>query len=367
MSEKKKQWKILHNLCNALISHKEPVSLIYFVTEACNAKCPHCFVEFKSRENELSLFEIEKISESCGNSLRNIALTGGEPFLRDDLFDIAKIWWTNSTIQSVSVTTNGSMPDRVYDFAKKCTEEKIPVSFFFSYDFIGEKHSEYRRLNNLHENVLTSYHNVVDNFPIHTAALNITISKENYQSAEQTYRYMRDELKISNINCTLVRGDKADILSNDERKGVIEVYKNIRKQMDLDFDSGKIGGYTKKNLTHIALNAKNKMLWKYVSKTFVENKFISPCCAGSLFGIILSDGSVYPCELLKNSMGNLRDFDFDFLKCWYSDNAKSVRQSLSKCFCTFECSWMMNIFSSPRYYFELGFNVVKNLLKRGRN
>ena len=126
----------MHNLCNALISHKEPVSLIYFVTEACNANCPHCFVEFKSRENELSLSEIEKISESCGNSLRNIALTGGEPFLRDDLFDIAKIWWKNSTIQSVSVTTNGSMPDRVYDFAKKCAEEKIPVSFFFSYDFM---------------------------------------------------------------------------------------------------------------------------------------------------------------------------------------------------------------------------------------
>lgn len=365
MANCKKKWNIPYNLCNALITHKEPVSLIFFVTEACNARCPHCFVNLKNRDNELSLDKIEKIAKTTGNALRNVALTGGEPFLRDDLFEIADIWWKNTTIQSISVSTNGSMPDRVYEFAKKCADKNIPVSFFFSYDFIGEKHSEYRRLNHLHENVMKSYHNIVDNFSCHTAALNITISPENYTTAEQTYCYMKDVLKVKNINCTLIRGEKAQGLSDEQRKGIITAYKNIQAQLDKDFDDGEITGYSGKSLTHIALNAKNKMQWKYVAKTFEENKFISPCCAGSLFGIILSDGTVCPCEILKNSFGNLKDFDYDFLKCWKSDEAKSLRRQLSKCFCTFECSWLMNIFSSPRYYFELLLNVLKNIRKNG--
>ena len=91
-SIKEKDWNFLFNLYNAFISHKQPVSLIQFVTERCNARCPHCFVDLKTQENELSLEQIEKISKTTGSALRNIALTGGEPFIRDDLFEIANIW-----------------------------------------------------------------------------------------------------------------------------------------------------------------------------------------------------------------------------------------------------------------------------------
>ena len=70
-----------------------PVYMVYFITDACNAKCKHCLLadgahpgwetptmEFKRKE--LSLEEIDKVTASMGKSLMFLLPTGGEPFLR---------------------------------------------------------------------------------------------------------------------------------------------------------------------------------------------------------------------------------------------------------------------------------------------
>ena len=154
---KKREWKILPNICNALITKQEPVSLTHFVTKKCNARCPHCFIDFDNNYEELNLENIEKIASSSGNCLANVALTGGEPFIRNDLFEIANIWYKNSTTKSIFIPTNGSMPDRLEKFLIQANKNNLPVSFCFSYDFIGEQHSEYRKIKDLHLKILESY------------------------------------------------------------------------------------------------------------------------------------------------------------------------------------------------------------------
>ena len=362
----KKKFPILKNLNNALITHKSPVYLIHFVTQRCNARCPHCFVDFKNGDNELTLEQIEKTASTTGGCLRNIALTGGEPFIRNDLFEIADIWYTNSTIQTISITTNGSMPQKIEDFALKAVKKDIPVSFFFSYNYIGEKHSSYRNLKDLHLNVIESY-KIIKSFKNKlNGTFQITVNPDNYDSAFETYKYMRDVLNIQNINCTMIRGEKAECLTPMRRDNIAAAYKQIAVQRDNDFDTGFISGFTDKSLTSLLLNAKNKMLWKYVLKTFNEKKYISPCHAGSLFGIIYANGDVAPCELLNKKEGNLKDYDFNLLKCLHNIEAEKIKKEIlcSKCHCTFECSWLINIFSSPRYYGELVYHILKNILRK---
>lgn len=362
----KPEWKILPNLYNALISHKEPVFLTQFVTQRCNAKCPHCFVDFTNGENELTTEQTEKIASSSGSCLRNISLTGGETFLREDLSEIAEIWYKNSAAKSIVVTTNGSMPSRIEKFAKYSAQRNLPVSFFISYDFIGEKHSEYRKLPKLHENVAESCRIIKSFGNKFNLTLQLTVTPDTYPTAFETYKYIRDELKISNINCTMIRGKKADIIEPETRKKLSETYKRIQLQSDYDFDNGILTGFGDKSLTSVLINAKNKMLWKYILKTFDEQKYISPCSAGSLFGIIYQNGDVFPCELLDRNIGNLKDFDYNFMKLWKSINAKKIRKEIicSKCFCTFECSWLSNIFSSPGYYPEILYNIIKNVKRK---
>jgi len=76
-----------------IINRAEP-RLDYVVlrlTNACNLRCRHCFVASGQPEpDELSLAEITRLFESLATfEPLVVVLTGGEPFVRRDVFDIA--------------------------------------------------------------------------------------------------------------------------------------------------------------------------------------------------------------------------------------------------------------------------------------
>ena len=248
-----KKWKFLPNIYNALVSHKYPLALIHYVTERCNARCPHCFVDFKTAEKELTLEKIEKIASTTGSCLRNISLTGGEPFLRDDLFEIADIWNSNSTIKSIVLTTNGSFPEKIERFCVQASRKNLPISFFISYDFIGEKHSEYRKIKDIHLKVIESCKIIQSYKDRFTNTLQLTLSQTNCNSAFETYKFIRDDLKIQNINCTMLRGENADNLVDSDRKNIAEMYKKIQLQREKDFDNNLIAGYNGNSFTSIII------------------------------------------------------------------------------------------------------------------
>lgn len=364
-----KKWKISSNLYNAFCSHSHPVYLINFITEKCNAKCPHCFVDFTKEVNELSLEAYEKIASTSGPCLRNVALTGGEPFLREDVFEIADIWFSNSTTQSVSITTNGSMPDRIEDFLLRANRKKRQIAFLFSYDFIGAEHSEYRKLKDLHLKVLESHNLVKKFYPQMSSTFQITINPDNYESIMDVYEYILNDLKIKNINCTLIRGKNVDCMDAQLKQNIGEAYKTIQTRIDNDFDKGVLEGFPRSSLTNTMLNTKNKIIWKDAYNTFMTNKFTVPCNAGSLLGVIYSNGDVSPCEVLSDKIGNIKDYDYDFAACWASNAAKKIRKNIcdNKCCCTYECALLINIFSSPRYYPQILKQTMKDFINRHFN
>ena len=95
-----------------------------------------CFIDFddpKTFKGELTLDEIDKLTKNLGKSLLNVNLTGGEPFARKDIVEIAKLYIKNSTVQSIYITTNGSLPDRVESFAKKLQILKKMLSLLFKF------------------------------------------------------------------------------------------------------------------------------------------------------------------------------------------------------------------------------------------
>ena len=66
-----------------------PKYLIHFVTNRCNARCHHCFIDFdintsnnrykdNTKDNELSLDEIHRFTSSFKGQLNHVNLTGGE-------------------------------------------------------------------------------------------------------------------------------------------------------------------------------------------------------------------------------------------------------------------------------------------------
>ena len=70
------------------------------------------------------------------------------------------------------------------------------------------------------------------------------------------------------------------------------------------------------------MNKKNQIVYDQIYSTSVKNEFISNCYAGSLFGVIQPNGDVSPCEILEDKFGNLRDYNYDFMKLWKKIKSK---------------------------------------------
>lgn len=89
---------------NGLLS----LELVYLeVTRSCNLNCIHCYNEAgKARENELNTDCFLKLISDLGEiGVLDLVLTGGEPFMRKDIFQI--IHWINENNMRFSIFTNG--------------------------------------------------------------------------------------------------------------------------------------------------------------------------------------------------------------------------------------------------------------------
>ena len=99
--------------------------------------------------------------------------------------------------------------------------------------------------------------------------------------------------------------------------------------------------------------------------SYLAPKFFTYCVAGSIFGVLKSDGTVYPCEILDKPLGNLKDYNFDFLKLWYDKKANDTRKWIkdTKCNCHWECIYTYNLISSPKYAAKIASKVITNKFK----
>lgn len=72
--------------------HFRPSLVSWNLTRKCNLKCPHCYMEGgTAEEHELSTDEcLDVIDEMQALGTEMVILTGGEPLLRRDIYEIAK-------------------------------------------------------------------------------------------------------------------------------------------------------------------------------------------------------------------------------------------------------------------------------------
>ena len=146
---------------------------------------------------------------------------------------------------------------------------------------------------------------------------------------------------------------------------IYDVYLKLTKMVQTDILTGKMEGY-KHNLQGLIMNSKNIIANQIFEKIYPNPQYVSHCPAGALFGVIGSDGMVYPCEILDKPLGNLRDYDLNFMALWKNQQTTEVKKFIkdTKCNCSYECAWSINVISNPMYIPKLMNNSVKQLWTR---
>ena len=89
------------------------------ITDVCNFKCGYCLpngyqVDKSDNRKFLHLDEIRRLAKALSElGVSKIRLTGGEPTVRKDFFDIVKTIKENSGIKKTVITTNGYHLDNI--------------------------------------------------------------------------------------------------------------------------------------------------------------------------------------------------------------------------------------------------------------
>ena len=331
-----------------------PEQVTLFVTNKCNASCKHCFA-WKELNNpaikDLSIDELDKISSTMDEFIY-LLIGGGEPFLREDIAEIIKVFYKNNNVLNVAISTNGTFPQRIINQVRRVLEfygNNLTINI--SFDGVGGIHDEIRGGKGIFEQAVTT-HNALKELKHEFSNLNVgiimTCMPFNQASLKQTYIWLKENLNPSSIVINFMRGD---IKEQEDSCSPIDIsyYNEISKMIEEDNLLRKVTGHHNFFLSNFNIASKTIMR-ETVSKTVEQDRFQTQCYAGLLNCVISNDGTVFPCEMLDKDLGNLRKSGYDFKSVWFSQKADEVRKYIkdSKCYCTEECNINMNILFNPK-------------------
>lgn len=327
-----------------LSSLETPAQLILYVTNRCNARCSHCFYWKEVAEGvkkELSLTQIERIAYSLKNPLSTLSLTGGEPFLRDDLFEICKCFIDINKTKKINIVTNGFLSEKIIAFVEKILSEcPIDLNVQISLDGLKETHDAIRKIAVFEKALATasglqSLSRKYRNFQV---TFQTTIIKQNLNELVDLGNFLQKQFPSVHHGFQFVRSPKFDVYQAD---------KEILSDLDLQTKNPLLSVEEMKTTLRAIRqfsNKQNLLLSSYVdvmNQNIIRMKeekipFVK-CLAGKYDAVVWPDGVVSMCEFTK-PFASLIDYDFNFYNLWKSRKADEMRQRIMNCFCTHTCN-----------------------------
>jgi len=332
-------FRILIKKLPSKIKHKSGIKMfIFFVTSKCNSKCNTCFYWGNlNNGNELDATQIEKIFNTLPRT-QCLLITGGEPFLRDDLEKILLLAAKQKNILSVAINTNGTCPDVIYKVMHNTVSARRDAKQYHlnvSLDGFSQTHNKIRGIP-CYDSAVSSLEKAVQlgrRFNGFNASVVTVISKENAGEVLDFAEYIYKNMDLYFHYFEIIRGEPktAGSLSLDEAE-VKNIYEGIISLQEKYF--------RKQGLLNVGAAAgRLRHMYKLQYDNFFKNKrWDISCLAGRNTFVVYEDGRLSPCELREPAL-EIRDFDFNIKKSLNSKKFKGAINSIrqDRCACTHGC------------------------------
>jgi MoaA/NifB/PqqE/SkfB family radical SAM enzyme len=319
-----------------------PAMLNILVTSVCDMRCTHCFFteqldDAPRKKLQMTTREIEKISETLGGNLGVLVLAGGEPFIRKDLPEIARAFHKNNKLESLYITSNGQIQKRIFPDITRILEEcpNLNVTMALGIDGLQPQHDAIRQKPGSWDIAIDTARQLQQmkrEYPRLDVQTCTCFMNSNQDAIFEWYDFLKYELKPDKINFNYIRPpvtDQKELLIDGAR------YAQLAEMIDEDSRRGAIKNhYAGDNGFFKA--ALDVYMHGLIAKTQKSQQAQLTCYAGTAGGVIYDEGTVSSCEILE-PVGNLREFDWDFQKLWFSGAMQSRREKAADgCFCTHE-------------------------------
>jgi AdoMet-dependent heme synthase len=277
-----------------------PYHVVWEVTTRCNLNCTHCYASsVASPQAELSTAEGKKLLDqiALNDELRMIVITGGEPLLRKDIFQI--IEYAGKLGFKIIFSTNGTLltPEMAKDLARLGV-----ANFSISLDgFTAACHESIRR-------VPGSFQKALDG--LKAAAQTKAVVQINFTAQQQNLAELPGVIDLSEslgVDILMI----FQSIPPRQARGAAEL--TAEQQTGL---MRTIAG-RQKNDRSLIIPVCCPEYWPWLKeqkkgllgKLFPQSSFAG-CGAGSGFSYIRFDGDVWPCNFIPVPAGNVRQTPF---------------------------------------------------------
>lgn len=313
--------KVILRTARNFILKDKPYFAHLTLTHRCNLKCRYCQITKGNPLEELSLEKTKEIIDILDNmGVAILSITGGEPLLRDDIYDM--IDYSKSKNIYVRLVSNGTLPIERYERLLKSKIDSISISL----DGIEGDDLPNSKIN---PKILETINFLYAHRKEKETSIFTLLHKDNEKNIKEILDYVKEKYPDLGIFVQPVVVGKGRLRVNTQRK----VNPSFLKELDVlnphYFIEGCVDYYHKE-------------------------KFEWNCKAGKMFFDIQPNGDFWICQDIDT---NLNILDKDFLEKWKNLDFKSLKKDCEGC--TYSCYYLTqklfepkNLISSAKTYLK---------------
>ncbi len=304
-----------------------PYMLNFAMTYECNSRCETCNIwQIHRKKEELTLDEIRKFAVK-NNFFRWVRLTGGEPWLREDIIEIARAFKDNSKDLYLMTMAVNSLVNRekVISGITQILDMKIPkVAITVSLDGYRELHDKIRGIPGNYNRAIEMYKTLSElrkQYPNLYHVFGYTMSKYNEGQFEKTYQEVKKDIpKLKHIDMHVnIAHSSSNYYHNQEMKdlGPSKVYPDEVRQIikSREFELG-----IERTIEDIYL--KKSIEYYKTGKTPMDCKSLNASVFLDPYGFL------YPCTMWYRQLANIREIDYDLRNMWSKRETNDFRKDI---------------------------------------
>jgi MoaA/NifB/PqqE/SkfB family radical SAM enzyme len=273
------------------------------VTCRCVARCVMCNIwRMRPALPELEAADwLELLADPVLSELKELDITGGEPFLRNDMADlllgIGRLKATHlRRLCSVAITTNGLLTEKVLKDVGRVIapleEAGVDMVFACGCDAVNATHDRIRNFPGAWERLSSTLEGLLalrDRHPSLILGVKTTVTRFNIDELDAICRYADERGLFTIISPFIITANR---------------YNNVDRQEDL--------GFTARDLQKLRdFYRMPRFQWNYYRNELLSfldtGRMAKPCSAGFNYLFVRSTGELYACPIIDNLLGNVKD------------------------------------------------------------
>src|SRR3984893_18431198 len=351
-----------------------PANITVSVSYRCNSRCKTCNVWLLPND-DLTLPEWDCVFASLGTAPYWFTFSGGEPTLRKELPDMVASAYRHCRPGIINIPTNGIqhkvVPGRVERVLQAAPKSEVIINL--SLDALGLKHDEVRGVRGNWAHAMKTYGALKElkkHYKHLTLGVHTVISNFNIDSFQELCEFVSSELQPDSF-ITEIAEERVEL----DTVGLVITPTPERYTVAIDTLLESLRDQRLTGVAEVA-QAFRRRYYDLVKRTLREQRQVIPCMAGVAAAQIAPNGDVWTCCIRAESMGNLREHDYDFRSVWTTGKAKQLRRSIKagECYCPLANASYTNMLNNGRTVTKVAAEVAgsraasvgRRALRRGR-